>query len=259
MRRFLPAVLTVFIAACNSSPAPEGHLATFGGASVISLATPVTKKTRSLELGWLMVGVPGQFAIADLLTYGGANLTISAPPGWTLVRQDTNPSIPNPVIPPLKQSIYWHIIQPNEPGTQTWSFSERVSAQGSIILLDNISPAAPVDASSGNPGLGNDNPMANSVTTTSDGDLVLFFYATDYGGPGLTPLMPSTPAAVHVPIPGFGRIVDRTLMENEYWVDAAYQASRGKTTNAVSVIVQPSTWIAAQVALRLASVPPKTH
>ncbi|HUO05318.1 MAG TPA: hypothetical protein VMU16_08990 [Candidatus Binataceae bacterium] len=260
MKRIICAAFALCFAACKSPPVPQGHLALFGGTGVISLATPLTKNTSSLPLGWLMVGVPGQFAIADIVTYGGPKLKITAPPGWTLIREDMNPIVPVKGDPPLRQLLYWHFVRPNDPGLQIWNFSERVDAQGTLILLDNISPADPIDAHSGNPAQNFDNPLAESVTTSQPGDLVLIFYSTNYGGPGLAPLMPCSPESarqpIHVSIPGFGRIVDHSDIENEYWVDAAFQGMPGKTPDAVSIIVQPTKWIAAQVALRRTIPPP---
>jgi hypothetical protein len=238
-------LLAGVLAGCNPKPAPEVNLITFGGTGVISLATPLARGIESLTLDWVTLGQPGQFAIADVLIYEHGKTAVAAPAGWTLIRDDFNP--------PIRQLIYWHVLRADDSSAQTWNLGARVNAQGAVALLNNIAPVAPVDATSGNPGNGAANiPIANSVTTASDGDLILFFYATDYDGPGLGPLMPGAPADPHIPIPNIYRIVDRSGAEYEYWIDATNQAEKGKTPAAMCVIVQPARWLTAQVALRRA-------
>src|SRR5271167_786854 len=168
----LMVAAAVFIVACNSAP-PGSAQNTVGGANVVATAqVPMAKATTSLSLDWGKKGQPGQVAIADVLTYGGSGPSITAPAGWQLIRNNSTPT--------TRQSLYWHALEANDPGTATWTFSEPVDAQGALVLLENVASSAPVDMSSVKTGTGG-TVHSDSMTTTADGDLILIFKATDFG------------------------------------------------------------------------------
>src|SRR5260370_37191433 len=161
IKRTLVLAAAVFLVACNSGPPPGSATNTVGGANVVSSAqAPRATKTTSRSLDWGKKGQAGQIAVADVMTYGGPKLTITAPDGWQKIRDDSTST--------TRQSLYWHAIQPDDPSTATWTFSGRVDAQGAMVLLDNIAAASPVDVSSGKTG-GGDTAYSDSVTTTADG------------------------------------------------------------------------------------------
>jgi hypothetical protein len=178
-------------------------------------------------------------AIADVLSYAGGRISITAPEGWTLIRDNSSLS--------TRQALYWHVVEPNEQNSLawTWTFSEPLDAQGVVLFLDNFDFSDPVDASSANVIAGP--AIAKSVATTSDGDFVLAFFATDFGGPGLAPEMP---ADLNV-------IVSPDTESHQYWVLGAYQSGKGDTADAVSAASQCFNFAAAQVALR--SAPANIH
>src|ERR1035437_5513596 len=175
IRPTLIAIAAVFLVTYNSSPSSGSAENTVGGASVISSAeAPMTKGTTSLSLNVGPNAQIGQFAIADVLSYDGSKPTITAPDGWQLIRDDYTQT--------TRQSLYWHAIQADDSSTATWTFSEPVDAQGAILLVDNVGSDSPVDMTSGNTGDGGGFSLtAKSVATTSDGDLILAFNATDFG------------------------------------------------------------------------------
>jgi len=240
----LVALFAGALAACNSAPSSQGNIAVFGNSYVVSFVTPYAPEISRLPVRWYSMAVPGQLAIADILSYGRVGQNIDAPAGWALIRDDSIESAP-----PIRQTLYWHVVSADDSDTQIWKFKEPVDAQGAIVLLDNMDINSPLDASTGNVGGGN-LPTAKSVVTTRRSDLIMLAYATNYSGPGLGPLLPSTPEAVHVLIPGMSRLLDRSDEINEYWIDATYQATEGSTPNSICVIVQNSAWVAAQIALR---------
>jgi len=259
-RYALPAVLAILVAACNPSP-PEVNIGTTAGINVVSVAQPLAKRTTSLTIDWGPMGQPGQFAIADVLTYSAQKPTIAASAGWTLIRDN-----PHPVT--TRQTLYWHVVGAADPSKQTWTFSERVDAQGAVLLLDNVDPTSPIDASSGNVGGGN-RLTAKSLTTTNDGDLILAFFATDFGPGGLGVSMPSDVGTVAargcgpssgatIPI-SMGKIMDQTLAQNEYWILGTNQTRKGKTEDTVCESVQLSNWVAAQVAIKRRTQAATTH
>jgi hypothetical protein len=240
IRYALVAVAAVFVVACNSSPSqtPEN---TVGGANVASSAqAPMAKATTSLSLDWGKKGQAGQVAIADVLSYGGAKPTITAPAGWQMIRDDSTLT--------TRQSLYWHAIQANDAGTAAWALSGPVDAQGAIVLLDNVASAAPVDMTSGNTGTGG-TVTAKSIATTSDGDLILAFNATDFGAyrhtactkcDGLNPTLP----------PNVSVVLNHESTALEYWILANYQNQMGDTEPQASAAPQFFNWVAAQVAIK---------
>jgi hypothetical protein len=235
----LALTAAVLIAACNSSSQTTEN--TVGGANVVSSAKAALKKgTTSLSLDWGAKGQAGQVALADVLTYGGPKPTIAPPPGWQLIRNDSTKT--------TRQSLYWHALQAKEGHTATWNFSEPVDAQGAVVLLDNVATTAPVDMSSGNTGDGG-TMTAKSVATTSDGDLILAFNATDFGAyrptvckecSGLNPKLP----------PNVAVVLNHESTALEYWILANYQNEIGETEAQQSEAPQFFNWVAAQVAIK---------
>lgn len=237
IRYALIAVAAGFIVGCNSSPSQTAEN-TVGGANIVSAAKmPMATATTSLSLDWGPKAQAGQVAIADVLSYGGSKPTITAPAGWQMIRDDSSKT--------TRQSLYWHAIQANDPSTATWTFSEPVDTQGAVVLLDNVATGSPVDMTSGNTGNGG-TLTAKSIVTTADGDLILAFNATDFGGPGLGPLMPADTKT----------LVNQEAAANEYWIVASYQSQNGSTDDAASSTGQIFNWAAAQVAIKRGNANP---
>jgi hypothetical protein len=142
------------------------------------------------------------------------------------------------------------------------------------LLLDNVASDSPVDMTSGNTGStfsdtdsdtdGRPNESrppqgyvsglltAKSVATTSDGDLILAFNATDFGAyrptsckncDGLNPKLPQNVSVV----------VNHESTALEYWILANYQNQIGDTEAQISWAPQFFNWVAAQVAIKTAT------
>jgi hypothetical protein len=200
------------------------------------------KATTTLSLNVGSNGQTAQLAVADVLSYGGSQPTITAPPGWELIRDDYTQT--------TRQSLYWHAIAPNDPSTETWTFSDPVDAQGAVVLLDNVALDSPVDTTSGNTGGTTGGLLtAKSIATTSDGDLILAFNATDFGAyrptvctqcDGLKPKLPDNANVV----------LDHETTALEYWILSNSQSQMGSTEVQVSYAPQFFNWVAAQVAIR---------
>src|SRR5271156_717702 len=146
IRYVLLAVASVLIAGCNSAPSQTAENSV-GGANVVSSAkAPFQTATTSLTLDWGSKARTGQFAIADVLSYGGSIPKITPAAGWQPIAGKSTKT--------TRQSLYGHTIQANDPRTSTWTYSEPVDAQGAIVLLDNVAGEWPVDMSSHNAGEG---------------------------------------------------------------------------------------------------------
>jgi len=198
---------------------------------VASTQVKMTPETRSLSLDWGKKAQAGQVAVADVMTYGGPKITITAPDGWQLIRDDSTAT--------TRQSLYWHAIQANDPSTATWNFSAPVDAQGAIVLLANVAPGAPVDMSNVKTGTGGDVKSA-PLTTTADGDLILIFAATDFGNAPILAPIPSDMTAV----------VKQEQAPHQYWIVATWQGQNGTTEETDFNFPQLFNWVAAQVAIK---------
>jgi hypothetical protein len=224
-------VATIFLVGCNSSPSQTAGN-TVNGANVVSSAkAPMATATTSLTLDWGSKAQPGQVAIADVLSYGGPKVTITAPQGWQKIRDDSTAK--------TRQSLYWHAVAANDPSAATWTFSKPVDAQGAIVLLDNVATASPVDMTSGNTGDGG-TLTAKSIVTTADGDLIFGFYATDFSHPGLAPQLPAETNS----------LINQEATPNEFWILSTYKSQNGATEVQVSSAPQLFNWVAAQVAIK---------
>ena len=161
-------------------------------------------------------------------------MTITPPASWQLIRNDSTPT--------TRQSLYWHAIQANESSTATWTFSEPVDAQGAIVLLDNVAANGPVDVATGNTGTGG-TVTAKPITTTADGDLILSFFATDFGNPGLLGSNPQLPADTKL-------VMNQQAAPHEYWILQSYQSQNGSTADQVFDAAQIFNWTATQVGIK---------
>src|SRR5258708_3537229 len=122
------AMAALFLVTYISSPSSGSAEITVGGVRVISSAeAPLTKGTVSLSLDVGPNARSGQFAIADVISYNGSQPTINAPDGWQLIRDDYTKT--------TRQSLYWHVVAPNDSNTASWTFSDPVDAQGAVLLL----------------------------------------------------------------------------------------------------------------------------
>jgi hypothetical protein len=232
IKRALMLAAAVFVVACNSGPPPGSATNTVGGANVVSSTqAPMATATTSLSLDWGKKAQAGQVAIADVISYGGSKVTITAPDGWQKIRDDSTPT--------TRQSVYWHAIQASDASTATWTFSEPVDAQGAIVLLDNVASTAPVDMSNGKPG-GGGTVHSDSLTTTADGDLILIFKVTDFANGGL-----------HAQTPGdMSAVVTQEKAPHEYWILATWQSQNGTTEETEFSFPQLFNWVGAQVAIK---------
>jgi len=230
------AVLIAFVGVFNFAfPAQSAESAAVNSYT----QAPPAANIMSLTLDCGSNPQAGQLAIADVLTYKGANPTITPPIGWSLIREDISPT--------TRQSLYSHVVDANDPSTDTWLFSEPVDAQGAVLTLDNVAQTNPVDTSSGNTGHSG-TLTADSVGNASDGNLVLAFYATDFAGTGLFGI-----GGIGTMIPTNSTVIlaqkDNPL---EYWVIVPGQSIEDNSAGASCVTPQLFNWVAAEVALKSA-------
>jgi hypothetical protein len=98
-----------------------------------------------------------------------------------------------------------------------------------------------IDASVGMVGLaGSDNVLAPAVAASEDGDLILVFFATDFGGIAPNPQLPYN----------MTEIVNQKTRPDAYWILGSYQSKRGETEEVESPTGQLFNSAAAQVAIK---------
>jgi hypothetical protein len=96
--------------------------------------------------------------------------TITAPPGWALVRVDTNGST-------MRQAVYARTATASEPSTYSWSFSAGTASAGGLVLAyRGVDTSASVDASSGQPNASSGAITAPTLTTTVPDTLLIGFF-----------------------------------------------------------------------------------
>ena len=243
IRRTMIAAAAIFILAHSAAASADAENCPSPGAKIISSSqAPLTKGTTTISLDVSPNAQIGQFAIANVITFGGSEPTITPPDGWQLIRDDSTPT--------TRQSLYWHEIEANDSNAASWTFSEPVDAQGAVVLLDNVASDSPVDASSGNTGgQGGGVLTAKSVTATASDDLILSFNATDFGAyrpticdncAGLNPALPQNASVV----------LNQESTPQEYWIMASYQTHIGPTELEISEAPQFFYWVSAQVAIK---------
>jgi len=243
IRRTLIAAAAVFLFAHSTAALADAENTAQGAKIIYSSQAPLTKGTTTISLDVSPNAQIGQFAIANVISFGGSEPTITPPDGWQLIRDDSTAT--------TRQSLYSHQIEANDSNAASWTFSEPVDAEGAIVLLDNVASDSPVDGSSGNTGgVGGGVLTAKSVTTTGS-DLVLAFNATDFGAyrptvcencAGLNPELPQNASVV----------INQESTPQEFWITQNYQTEAGPTQLEVSVAPQLFYWVSAQVAIKSA-------
>jgi hypothetical protein len=99
---------------------------------------------------------------------------ITAPPGWTRVRSDTQGRA-------LTKSTYVRVVTGTEPLSYEWLFDEPIEVGLSFAVVRGIDPTAPFVAT-GHSGARGSSIIAPSVTVSRAGSLVLGFYSVATSG-----------------------------------------------------------------------------
>ena len=108
------------------------------------------------------------------LSWTGNPGTVTAPPGWTLVKGNTQPA-QGPAA-----AIYQAIAGASEPTTYTFAWTNAVGGGGATASYSQVSGTTPVSASvAGSPVLGSKTATIPSVTTTGPYQRVIGFSAVN--------------------------------------------------------------------------------
>lgn len=142
----------------------------FVGSQSVNNGSGATTLTISTPIGT----VNGNVLVAQVVV-GGATTVITPPAGWTLIRRDNTGSA-------VGDALYYKVAGSAEPGSYTWTFNSSQKAAGGIAEYSGVNTASPVDVNSGHySSPGATVITANSVTTVSGSDKLLFFGAVTTG------------------------------------------------------------------------------
>lgn len=126
--------------------------------------------------GLLTITKPAATVAGDLMVaqlgLRTSNSTVTAPAGWTLIRDDSAPTGGG-----IQSVLYYRVAAADEPTSFTWSSSANARIGGGILTYTGASTTAPVDVANGQVG-SNSAARAPSVTATiAQSFLATFFVA----------------------------------------------------------------------------------
>jgi hypothetical protein len=148
----------------------------------------------------------------------------------------------------LRQAVFVHVAAPGEPTSYTWSFSQALTAVGTIAAYSGVDTANPINAHNGQATASSTTITAPSVTTNvANAELVAFFGIT--GKTGLTPPSGMTEQREVSTPNGVGTKVTGALAD-------ALRLPSGATGSRVATAVDAGANIGQLVALRPSNGPP---
>ncbi|GEM_PF-1621949 len=157
--------------------------------------TPGSTTTNAANASSLTLDVPSGISAGDVLVAQvairpicllGLCGGITAPAGWTLIQEDTNPTLL--LSRGTVQGSYYRVADGSEPASYAWTFGSSRAA-GGIGAYRGVDPDAPIDAHSGQTG-SSATLTAPSVTTTTEGALLLGLFTSGHGNTNVTPSSP---------------------------------------------------------------------
>nr|MBA2645451.1 fibronectin type III domain-containing protein [Pyrinomonadaceae bacterium] len=190
-----PALLTV--SAYNDTTAPGGatsyYRVTAVDASGNESSPATTNAPRSIAFraatsadnrgaSTIVINTPAGVVAGDVMLAVisvRATPTITAPQGWTPIRDDANGNA-------MRQASYFRVAGSSEPASHTWTFSAAQTATGGIAAYSGVDNTNPVDASGGQTNASSTALTAPSIITTIDNALVVGLYGIATN-PNITP------------------------------------------------------------------------
>ena len=145
--------------------------------SSLAFAKPTGTATNSLLIAAVNAYRSGSSSCA----------TITAPSGWTKIREDTKSSSAFFSSYCMKQGVYYKLATASEPASYSFTFSSSAYADGVIAAYSGVDVAAPIMTSSGQGNSSTYSITAPSVTTSRNGARLLGFFGSRKGNVSITP------------------------------------------------------------------------
>lgn len=125
--------------------------------------------------GNITINVPAGTQANDVMIAGigiSANTpTVTAPGGWTLVRQTNNTSATTNAL-----AIYRRVATASEPANYTWTISANTGVAGGIMSFSGVDLQNPVDLDAGQSNASSTNQAAPTITTTANNEMIVTFH-----------------------------------------------------------------------------------
>ena len=224
-------------------PTPEPNAITF-----VAGSQSASSNTINFTMAMPTVG-GGDLCVAQISWDDGTNHTVTVPNGWQQIRLDQTDSYE------LSQGIYWHLSSSAEPATYTWTINWSPGAwlgyAGGISCYSGVDPINPIDLNAPNGAgaftIGGTSISAPSITTSSNGDLVLLALAANDSANTWTPPGGFTTRWQVNPCSG----CSYTYVDS--WLGDLMQSQASPTGDQTGTFSTSTAIIAAQVALKSAS------
>lgn len=161
--------MLLFVLGMHFSPSALAQVVSFRSSS-----------QASVQSGNLSIAQPAGTSSGDVMVATIAarpsSITVTAPSGWTLVRQVVQSSGST-----LSLQTYYKVATSSEPSSYTWTMSTSgfVGASGGILSLSGADTSNPVDAESGQANASSTSQAAPSVTTTQSNSMLITAHAID--------------------------------------------------------------------------------
>jgi len=214
-------------------PAPSGGIGVVGSTSDES-GTARASMTLTRPAG----STAGNVLVAGIATNDDA--TITAPAGWTVLRQD--------VATGVRQSVYIRVMESAEPSSYTWTLSGSRRVGGGITAYSGVDTANPVDALGAVLNASGTAVTAPSVTTTAANTMLVQLVTVNAEGTLTAPAGMTEVWEAASPNTTAGNTRDVLASSSE-----ALWASTGPTGNRVATASLPGASIGVLLALRPAS------
>lgn len=147
----------------------------------ITFVSVSTAVTPSAEQTSITVTKPANLVAGDIMlayVQVAKDQAVTAPSGWTLIRQLTSSDPSNP----FRSLVYYKVAGSSEPAGYTWSWATACAAMAAILAYRGVDAAAPIHTEAGLVDTVNDYSVtAPSITTTVNGCMIVYFFG---GGPG---------------------------------------------------------------------------
>ncbi len=134
-------------------------------------ASSATSTSNSLRLTRPSGVVAGDVLIAVIDVRENQRHKLSAPAGWSLVRQDA-------LRRTITKAVYVRVATASEPGSYTFTASRAAASNGIVLALTGVDPNNPIAASSGLGAKSSTSIMAPAVSAAGEGWYIVGLYAT---------------------------------------------------------------------------------
>jgi Domain of unknown function (DUF4082)/Bacterial Ig domain/Fibronectin type III domain len=155
----------------DSAYSPEASASPFSAAWRAAASHAAASGVLSLSIDKPVGTLPGDMMVASIAVRASSP-TITAPSGWTLVRQTDNT---NPTANSL--ATYYRVEDSPGPTSYSWSFSASAGSVGGIQSFSGIDTANPVDREEGHNTASSLDHAAPTVTTQFTYDMLVTAHA----------------------------------------------------------------------------------